>query len=133
MAEKDVTKKLLVLLVILVALSLVVDLVSLNVLYGISNKTGLKGSLASESYTRFYDYASGCDAVFYPDHESSCLDDCLYDFYACKFNACTTEFSCRDSLSSEICSKQQGIGDDFCYFENEECEKGCNPYYYSSN
>jgi len=50
MVKEDVTKKWLVLLIVLVALSLVVDLLSLNVLYGFSGKNDLEGELAVTPY-----------------------------------------------------------------------------------
>ena len=46
MVKENSEKKWFVLLVILVALSLVVELISLNVLYGITNNLSLSGELA---------------------------------------------------------------------------------------
>ncbi len=63
MAEKRSEKKWLVLLVILVALSLVVDLLSLNVLYSIAQESGLGGSLFSTFY-----YPRNEPTVYYTDY-----------------------------------------------------------------
>ena len=80
MAEKKSEKKLLALLVILVALSLVVDLLSLNVLYSIAVNEGLKGELATFSL-------------------DSCLDDCVEEEANCwgSDEHCSEEFlRCED-------------------------------------
>jgi len=61
MVKEDVTKKWLVLLIVLVALSLVVDLLSLNVLYSIGDGGNLEGELAESPY------------------DDSCVFDCIWD------------------------------------------------------
>ena len=71
MVKKENTKKWLVLLVVLVAISLVVDLLSLNVLYGISEAGGLEGELRTEAY---YTYSYKDDPYF-----EDCYDDCVED------------------------------------------------------
>jgi len=71
MVEKDVTKKWLMLLIVLVALSLVVDLLSLNVLYGIGKESSSSGSLASSPYRDCFD--SCMDGAQY-----DCVDTCEY-------------------------------------------------------
>ena len=90
MAEKESAKKWLALLVVLVALSLVIDLLSLNVLYGINNTASSgSGELAASPYRSCFD---GCmDGAQY-----DCVYDCTYgtssECYCCEWNV---EESCR--------------------------------------
>lgn len=128
---KEGVNKWLVLLVVLIALSLVVGLISLNVLYGINNKTELKGSLASSNFiTRLHDYKSGCSVSFDSNYNPSCLDNCLEEHYTCLFDSCKKHYGCLGSYGPTTCNNQRSIDDDFCYFENEECEKECSGYNY---
>ena len=110
------TKKWLVLLVVLVALVLVAELLSLNVLYGLVRSSGLGGELAQYGYSAtgsatssssgswrnspsYLSCMSGCSSTwnscydecdaYFPD--ISCYDDCDYSSdscaYTCKRNA----------------------------------------------
>jgi len=101
MAEKESAKKWLALLVVLVALSLVIDLLSLNVLYGINNAASSgSGELAAVSpYRSCYD---GCmDGAQY-----DCVYDCAYgtssECYCCEWRV---EESCRTSCGKSARKK----------------------------
>jgi hypothetical protein len=72
MVEKDVTKKWLVLLIVLVALSLVVDLLSLNVLYSIGKESSDPG--AGELFSEYRDCFDGC----MEGSQYDCVDTCEY-------------------------------------------------------
>ncbi len=137
MAEKKSEKKLLAILVVLVAVSLVVDLLSLNVLYNVADESGLKGSLATSSGSynypddpyrvRYRDAESGCEEVVYLDSVDSCMRDCFRNLAACKFDACVEEFNCEEDgyAMPGFCSSQLDLEEQTCEVRYENC-KGSN-------
>lgn len=145
MAEKRSEKKLIVLLVVLVAASLVVDLLSLHVLYSLDNMQGLKGSLATTPpwYTEYYDpdlgrfydsdFESGCDVVISLDSVDSCMRDCFIALGSCKFDACEEEFDCEKAARREQLYYSRELGFEampgFCSYQRDSAEETCDVEY----
>ena len=97
---KDITKKWLVLLIVLVALSLVVDLLALNVVYSSDKEeSNLEGSLDSLRWT-WGDPDHRCYRILtVRDSTDDCSVNCMYNYAACEYN------KCRDMYSYEDCSQ----------------------------
>lgn len=112
MAKEGVTKKLLVLLVIIVALSLVIDLLSLNILYKISkSESGLEGELAQVS-------RSNCESGCYRNNNyQPGLNNCLR-------GCCSTE--CGQQRGECL---GRGLSATHCLEEERRCNDDCNNQY----
>jgi hypothetical protein len=97
MVEKEITKKWLVLLIVLVVLSLVMDLLSLNVLYDINNRTELKGELATKPPK---DDIKACIEGCMEGAQHDCVDICS--------QGTNTECSCCELIVEETCRTNCG-------------------------
>lgn len=131
MAEKRSEKKLLVILVVLLVLSLAVDLLSLNVLYNLAEKSGLEGELLeygggySSSYLSSYLLNCGSDKTYDPSWQTCCpapwnktiQTGIVYDV---KDGKCCG-FSLENPRITQTCCKNSDNGDASLYDGVVEC------------
>ena len=122
MAEKEGAKKWLVLLVILFALSLVVDLLSLNVLYTISSSGDLGGELGlmavSSSSSSWKDdacvaFCSDDCSGFWSEYKSSCDSNCKTQYggpaYSVELKKCLSKCKATTWTNEECAADCRGI------------------------
>jgi len=123
---KNSSSKILILLIIIVALSLVVDLLSLNTLYGISKSDGdLKGSLATNSYMIDWDYdrcIRGCGDYeeIIQETDPDELQENLDEYHACEED-CSQE-RCLSDCDLEWKDSSESSSDVETY---KDCRRDC--------
>lgn len=120
MAEKGSGKKLLAILVVLVAVSLVIDLISLNTLYSISKSGNLGGELATES--PYYSSSSYSSSPIYTSSykEDACYSTCsgsCTSFWSNWMSACKS--NCNSLYPSAATNSTQAA-------KLKTCKRLCN-------
>lgn len=128
--KKDVNKKWMALLIVIVVLSLVVNLLSLNVLYGIAegySSSGLEGGLPL-IYTRqhsSYNCYTGVDIIDVGSR-SDCQISCEMSKVDCKYDACVESEKClEEGRNSRICDMRYDYAIKLCEAKFKNCENNC--------
>ncbi len=124
MAEKRSEKKWMVILVVLIALSLVVDLLSLNMLYNIlKSDSGLKGKLAM-SAGAYFCVLESCSEF---STEEECESMALIEYEDCVRGETVTTGQYSYILPSDItfCREFALDVEWACNYDREECIKEC--------